>query len=322
MRYRLLGNSELKVSTIGLGTWVLGGDHWGSIDDRESIATIQKAIDCGINLVDTAPAYGYGHSEELIGKAIKGHRNQMVIATKCGVHRKGMTEFFFILKPHMIRKELEDSLKRMGIEVIDLYQCHWPDPNIPIEDTMEEMLKMQSEGKIRYIGVSNFDTNLLERALKVASIVSVQPQYSLLERSIEKDVLPFCKEHNIGVMAYGSLGSGILSGKYKELPRFHKDDARSFFYPYYKEPYWSRTQELIKEMQQIADQHGKPVAHVAINWVCQQPGVTTALVGARNPEQVEINAAAGMWELSDEELNRIEEALNRIFNPSHLSSHI
>jgi aryl-alcohol dehydrogenase-like predicted oxidoreductase len=308
MRYRKLGSSSLEISVVSLGTWVFGGDQWGETDDKESIAAIQKAIDSGINLIDTAPVYGSGHSEEVVGKAIKGRRNQVFIATKCGLQRKGKT-YKRSLKPSQIRKDLEGSLSRLKVERIDLYQCHWPDPNTPIEETLEEMVKMQSEGKISYIGVSNFDLPLLEKAIKVAPIVSIQAQFSLLERSIERDIFPFCREKGIGVMTYGSLASGILSGKYEKQPTFKKTDARYFFYPFYREPYWSLSRTLISEIKKIAQENGKPVAQVAINWVIHQPGVTTAIVGARTPEQVEINAGSGDWELSEDDLKRIRKII-------------
>lgn len=312
MRYRKLGPSEMDVSVVSLGTWVLGGDNWGRTDDTQSLAAIKKAIDLGINFIDTASNYGMGHSEEVVGKAIKGRRERVFIATKCGIHKRG-GRFIIDLTPSEIRKQLESSLLRLGIERVDLYQCHWPDPNTPIEDTLAEMVKMQSEGKINYIGVSNFDLPLLERALKAAPVISLQPHFSLLERSIEKLVLPYCKEKGIGVVSYGSLGSGILSGKYKKQPIFTKNDARSFFYPFYKEPYWSLSQALVAELKKIAQEKGRPVAQIVINWIVQQSGVTTALVGARTPEQVEMNAAAGDWELSEEELKRIESVYHRIF---------
>ena len=221
MYYRKLGSSNMEVSVVSLGTWVLGGDQWGETDDTQSIAAIQRAIDLGINLIDTAPAYGLGHAEEIVGKAIKGRRDRVFIASKCGLQKRGK-RFVLDLTPTEIRKELEASLVRLAIENIDLYQCHWPDPNTPIESTLSEMLKMQSEGKINAIGVSNFDVPLLERASNVAQVVSVQPQYSLLERDIEESMLPFCIKRRIGVMTYGSLGSGILTGKYEERPTFKK----------------------------------------------------------------------------------------------------
>ena len=312
MEHRRLGKSELNVSAIGLGTWAIGGFFWGHTDESAAIAAIQKAIDSGINLIDTAPLYGDGHSEEMVGKAIKGRRHQVVIATKCGARLKGGKPIND-LTPKSIRKEVEVSLKLLGTDVIDLYQCHWPDPNTPIEDTMAEMAKMKTEGKIRAIGVSNFDAVLLRRTQKVAQIASNQVQYSLLSRDIEKELIPFCREQAIGILTYGPMGGGILSGKYKQKPKLEEGDARSFFYNYYQEPQWTKVQALLKEMEKIAARHGKPVAHVAINWVRQQPGITSALVGARSPQQAEANAAAGSWQLSAEELSGINKTVSQTF---------
>jgi aryl-alcohol dehydrogenase-like predicted oxidoreductase len=220
------------------------------------------------------------------------------------------------LRPEAIRKELEDSLLRLGTERIDIYQCHWPDPETPIELTLEEMLKMQSEGKVNAIGVSNFDVPLLERASNAVRIASVQPQYSLVERAIEDTLLPFCSRKGIGVMTYGSLGSGILSGKYEQRPTFKKNDARSYFYGYYREPLWGLVQELLTEVAAISLENGKPVAQVAINWIVQRVGVTTAIVGARTLEQIAINAGAVGWNLSEGDIDRIDDAYHRIFNSS------
>jgi len=305
MEYRRLGKSELSVSAIGLGTWAIGGLFWGHTDEATAIAAVQKAIDSGLKLIDTAPAYGDGHSEELVGKAIKGRRHQVVVATKCGIQIKG-TGLVNDLKPKSIRKELEVSLKRLDTDVIDLYQCHFPDPTTPIEETIGEMARMKAEGKIRAIGVSNFDVALLRRAKKVAQIASNQVQHSLLNRDIEKELIPFCLEQNIGILAYGPMGGGILTGKYKQKPKFDEGDARTFFYNFYQEPLWSKVQALLKGLEEIAARHGKPVAHVAINWVRQQAGITSALVGARSPQQAEANAAAGGWQLSSEELASIK----------------
>lgn len=312
MEHRRLGKSELNVTVIGLGTWAIGGKFWGHTDEAAAIAAIQKAIDCGINLIDTAPIYGDGHSEEIIGKAVKGRRHQVIIATKCGARFKG-ADLINDLTPKSIRKEVEVSLKLLDTDVIDLYQCHFPDPNTPIEDTMQEMAKMKAEGKIRHIAVSNFDAALLGRAQKVARIASNQVQYSLLNRGIENELIPFCLEQDIGILAYGPMGGGILSGKYKEKPKFEPGDARTFFYNYYQEPHWSKVQALLKELEKIAARHGKPLSQVAINWVRQQPGITSALAGARSPQQAEANAAAGSWQLSSEDLASINNALSRTF---------
>ena len=308
MEYRRLGKSELNVSVVGLGTWPLGEVNWGPISEDEAVATVQKAIDLGINLIDTAPIYGNGRSEEIVGKAIKGRRQQVVIATKCGVSMKG-ADMVNDLKPKSVRREVEVSLKRLDTDIIDLYQCHWPDPDTPIEDTMAEMVKLKAEGKIRYIGVSNFGVALLRRAKRVIPIASNQVPYSLLNRDIEDELVPFCREQDVGILAYGPMGGGILTGKYKEKPRFGKDDARTFMYNYYEEPTWSKVQALLKDVEQVAARHGKPAAHVAINWARQQPGITSALVGVRSVEQAEANAAAGAWRLSAEEMAGLAKAL-------------
>ncbi len=312
MRYKRLGNSSLEVSVVGLGTWAIGGDFWGKVDDNRSIETIQRAIDCGINLIDTAPAYGSGHAERIVGQAIKGRRDKVIIATKCGIIKEG-GRVSRNLRPESIRKEVDDSLRRLGVDVIDLYQIHWPDNSTPLEDTLNELVKLRDAGKFKYIGVSNFDRKLLEEATSIAEIVSLQPPYSLLDREIEKDVLPFCREKGIGILTYGSLGGGILTGKFKERPKFDKDDRRENFYPFFNEPLWSKAMELVEVLRQIAVEVDKPVAHVAINWLNQQEGVSSSLVGAKTPEQAEQNAASADWELSREQLDAIESAYKRIF---------
>ena len=311
MDYRALGSSGIEVSAVGFGTWVMGGEHWGKADDNQSIAAIHAALDAGVNLIDTAPAYGWGRAEEVVGKAIRGRRDKVIIATKCGLHPMGK-RILFNLKPAEIRKELEASLRRLGVDTIDLYQCHWPDPQTPIEETMREMTAMRDEGKIRAIGVSNFEPTLLARALAAGPVASAQPQYSLLQRKIEAETLPLCRARNLGVISYGTLGSGILTGKYTDPPCFNKTDCRSFFYMFYREPHWSRTQKLLGEMREIAERRGRPLAQVAINWVRQQEGITAALVGGRTAEQAVMNAGALEWELSAEELAAITAACDRI----------
>jgi aryl-alcohol dehydrogenase-like predicted oxidoreductase len=312
MRYRKLGSSDMEVSVVSLGTWVSGGDQWGETDDSHSIAAIRKAIDAGINLIDTAPAYGLGHAEKIVGEAIRGRRDEVFIATKCGLQKRGK-KFVLNLQPAEIRKELEESLARLRTEKIDLYQCHWPDPKTSIESTLEEMERMKSEGKIGDIGVSNFDLPLLKKAARVAHLASVQPHYSLLERGIEKDILPFCTAERIGVITYGSLGSGVLSGKYQEKPSFKKNDARSYFYRYYKEPNWSPVRDFIEELEKIAAVNKKPTAQVAINWILQREGVTSAIVGARTIEQVVTNAGAADWALPPDDIARIDQVHKRVF---------
>ncbi|MFW6181108.1 MAG: aldo/keto reductase [Spirochaetota bacterium] len=305
METRKLGNTDLQVSVVGLGTWALGGDFFGRVDDGQSVKAIQEAIDSGINLVDTAPAYGAGHSEEIVGRALRGRRDRAVIATKVGVLREG-GKFIKNLKPESIRREIDDSLRRLQVDVIDLYQVHWPDPDTPLEESLEELARIREAGKFRYLGVSNFGPELMDRAAAVTEIVSLQPHYSLLRRDIEQDALPYCRERGLGVLSYGTLAGGILTGKFREIPTFEKGDRRGDFYDFFREPVWSGVQGLLDVLRTIAEERERPTAQVAIRWAVQQPGVTTALVGAKNPQQARSNAGGGNWELSSEELRRID----------------
>lgn len=316
MRYKQLGKSDLKVSVMGLGTWAMGGCTWGDVDDAASVSTIRRAIDLGINLIDTAPVYGRGHSEEVVGKALQGRRQEVVLATKCGLvwPEDNVDNVDTTLKAESIIREVEMSLKRLGTDYIDLYQMHYQDPHTPIEESMAALESLVKSGKVRYVGASNFDLKTLQEAIKYDVLVSYQPQFSLLYRDDEA-MLDFCEENQIGVLSYGSLSGGILSGKYKEKPTFaeQKNEQRAGFYRAFNEPMWSKSVQLLKVLQEIADGKGKPVGHVAINWVNQQSKVTTALVGARNIKQIEENAAAGNWELTAEEIKVINEAYAKYF---------
>ena len=305
MKFRKLGQSDLNCSVIGLGTWGMAGSFWGKVDDDQSIATIRAGLEAGINLIDTAPVYGDGHSEEVVGKALEGlKREDIVLATKCGR---------FTCETEKIRQELETSLKRLKTDYIDLYQVHWPDDKVPFEETFGELENMRKQGKIRYIGVSNFSVEQTEEASKYCQIVSTQPQYSLLVRDIEKDILPYCVEKNIGILSYDSIGAGALTGKFKEKPVFKEDDERASFYTFFQEQNWPKTKQMIDTLEEIASSHGKPTVHAAINWVLKQKGISVALVGARTPEQVRMNAQAADWELTDEENAKILQAYDKIF---------
>lgn len=303
MQFRNIGNSDLKVSTVCLGTWAFGGDCWGEADDKESVRVVREALSRGINFIDTAPIYGSGRSEEIVGQAIKGLEGEVIIATKCGLEQRGPS-IRHNLSPGFIRKELEASLKRLGVERIDLYQCHWPDPDTPLEETFTELNKMVSEGKIRYIGVSNFQKGQLEEAREYYPVISDQMQYSLLDRAIEEDLVPFCKDSKVSILAYGPLGGGILSGKYKKPPNIRKSDVRSFFYRFYKEPFWSKARALVDVLQKIASQKGEPVSQAAINWVLSNEYVASCITGCRTVEQLEQNIGAPSWQLeaSDAEI--------------------
>ena len=300
MQKRTLGKSDLDVSVVGLGTWAMGNDFFGEVDDSQSISAIQSAIDSGINLIDTAPAYGAGHSEEVVGKAIKGRRDEVIVATKVGIIRTA-TDFVRNLKPESIRQEIDDSLRRLGVDTIDLYQIHWPDPNTPLEDSLEELIKIREQGKYRYLGVSNFDPKLMTQAEEQAGIVSLQPQFSLLVRDIEDEILPFCQKNSFGVLSYGTLAGGILTGKFK----------RDKFYQFFKEPEWTAIQGLLAEIRAIADELGVTPAQVSTRWSIQQPGITTALVGAKNADQAAANAKAGEFVLEQSHLDRIQNAYDR-----------
>lgn len=312
MKFRKIGSSDLEVSSVCLGTWVFGGFMWGGANDNESKGAVGEAIEKGINFIDTAPIYGDGRSEEVIGKAIAGRRDNLIIATKCGLQKKGRN-IEANLSASFIREEIENSLKRLGVDMIDLYQCHWPDENTPYEETFGELNKLASEGKIRYIGVSNFSGSQTEKALEVSPIVSNQVHYSLFERKIEDDLFPLCNDRGVSILSYGSLGGGILTGKYSEPKKFPKSDARNFFYTYYEEPFWSKARELVKTLEEIASKRGVATSQVAINWVLSHKEVASCIAGSRTPGQLDQNAASGTWQLSEEELSRIEEEYKRIF---------
>jgi len=312
MKFRKLGNSGLEVSPVSLGTWVFGGDCWGQADDGLSERVVHEAIDSGINMIDTAPVYGSGRSEDIVGKAIKGKRNGLILATKCGLEadRSGIR---VDLSPAFIRRDIEGSLKRLKVDVIDLYQCHWPDKKTPLEQTFGEMNKLVREGKIRAIGVSNFDNTLLSEALDYADIASNQVQYSLFDRSIERGTVPLCEKKGVSILAYGPLGGGILTGKYTEPPRLDKGDVRSFFYRYYKEPFWSRGKMLVSVLARIAENRKVNIGEVALNWVLSRDITAAAIAGCRTPDHVIKNASAMKWRLSAEELSEIEEEYKKVF---------
>lgn len=314
MRYKRLGNSSLEVSVVGLGTWAMGGDFWGEIDEKDAIDAIHASLDNGVNLIDTAPAYGRGYSEEVVGKGIKGYaRDRVIIADKCGLYWEQEGERLKrLLSAQSIRVEIERSLKRLDTDYIDLYQCHWPDESgTPIEETVGALMDLRREGKIREFGVSNFSPEQMRMCLDAGALASLQPQYSLLNREIETTgELAFCRENNIGILSYGSLGAGALTGKFQQPPQ---TDRRANFYSFFSEENWPKVLKLLEVLKAIAERHERPMAQVAINWVTQQPGVTCALVGAKRAEQAIMNAKSGEWMLTEADLAAIEEAYGKIF---------
>jgi aryl-alcohol dehydrogenase-like predicted oxidoreductase len=307
-----MGNSGIDISVIGQGTWEMGNDFFGEVDDKLAINAIRASVDAGVNMVDTAAAYGSdGASERVVAKAIKGIRDKVVLATKLGVLR---VEGAYVrcLDPVVMRKEIEDSLRRLETDYIDLYFIHWPDLNNSIDAALELMVKFKEEGKIRAIGVSNFDTALIKKAIDIADISVVQPPLNMLNRSsIENGILPFCQQNGVGIITYGSLGGGILTGK-MEKPVTGGKELRSAFYTFYEEPMWSKCQKLLEVLRGIAGDRGTTVAQVSINWVLSQPGVTGSLMGATTPEMAYENASAAEWELTADEVAYIEKKYHEI----------
>ena len=312
MKYRKLGNSDLEISVIGHGTWLMGNDFFGEVDEAEAIKALQASIDVGVNFIDTAAGYGLdGESEKTVGKAIAGRRDKVVVATKTGVLRP-FGAYVKSLDPGVMRAELEISLQRLGTDYIDLYFIHWPDNNSSLETALETMVEFKKEGKIRAIGVSNFSIEEMQKAVDIADISAVQPPLSMLNRSsIENGILPFCIKKGVGTTTYGSLGGGILAGRAEELPIEGKE-LRGVFYGYYAEPMLSKCRELLTYLGKVADARGVSIAEVSINWALAQEGVTTTLIGSETPEKALQNAKAADWELSKDELNGIEAEYKRI----------
>lgn len=316
MKTRKLGWTELKLSTIGLGTWAIGGGKWkfswGPQDDRESVSAIQRALELGINWIDTAAVYGLGHSEEIVGKAIKRLRRKPIIATKCSRVWDTNGNIFSRLRKESIRSEIEASLKRLKTEVIDLYQIHWPEPDEDIEEAWGTMGDLMKEGKIRYAGVSNFSLEQLRRIQAMHPVASLQPPYSMLERNIEKEVLEYCSANNIGVIVYSPMQKGLLTGKFTRgrVANLPEDDHRRRD-PRFHEPELSANLELVEGLRPIAEKSGRTVAQLALAWVLRRPEVTAAIVGARRPVQIEETVVAGDWEISKKDVAAIEALLEK-----------
>lgn len=311
----------MKMSVVGIGTWPMSNIFWGKTEEKDCLATLNEALDCGINLIDTAPCYGDGRTEKLIAQVMKERkREDVIISTKCGLYRNMGYEFCNDLRPIAVRKEIEGSLKRLNTDYIDVYFIHKPDPETPLEVTFKVLTELKAEGKFKYLGVSNFDFNLLEKAAmlhtndpeRYAAVDFIQPRYSLLSRESEF-MNKAAKYHNIGVMSFGSLDGGILTGKFKETPKFQPDDMRSNFYHFFTEPNFSKCKTLLGVLEKIAQSHNAPIGQVAINWVAQQDFISTTLVGAKTPEQIRQNAEAGNWELSQAEIKTISDAYDEIF---------
>lgn len=279
----------LQVSRITLGTWVMGREGWANVADTDSLAVIAAAKERGINIIDTAPFYGKGHAEEIIGSAIKGERSSWILATKCGLRWEAGKGVWHDLSPARVEAELADSLRRLKTDYIDVYQLHWPDANTPLEATIAVVKRAVEKGQIRHVGLCNFSVEDIKKARTILPIVSLQHPYSLLNRNVEADILPYAKAEGLAFMAYGPLHGGLLSGKYTHRPSAPKGDAKSYFYEHNKEATWEQAEPIIKELRQKAAQRGSSVAAETLRWTLAQPGVTTAIVGMRSVAQLEDN---------------------------------
>jgi aryl-alcohol dehydrogenase-like predicted oxidoreductase len=325
MLMRKLGSSGIDISAVGFGAWVTGGWMWGGADDRQSIAAIHAALERGINLIDTAPVYGYGHSERIVGQAIRDRRDRVVLATKCGLiwdreegtlhfyaDDKGATlravdkKIYKNLRPASIRAEVETSLRNLQTDRIDLLQTHWQDPSTPLADTVAELQRLKQEGKIRAIGVSNCSLDQLQA---YGPIDSAQEKYSMLDRNLEENgVLQWCRENGVSVLAYSPLANGLLTGKLQPDRQYSPGDLRKAN-PRFRPENVARINALLQQFQPIAARHGATIGQLVIAWTAAQPGMTCVLCGARDVPQAEENAGAGKIALSDEEIRTMSEML-------------
>ncbi len=312
MQTRKLGNSDLHITPIGFGAWAIGGGGWafawGAQDDADSVACIREAIDLGINWIDTAAVYGLGHSEEVVAQALEGVTNRPLVFTKCGRVWDEQRQIGKRLTAASIRAECEASLKRLKLDVIDLYQIHWPEPPEDIDEGWQTMVKLKEQGKVRWIGVSNFSGEQMAQIAKFGPITSLQPPYSLVRPEVEASILPHCLSHNIGVIAYSPMANGLLTGamtreRHATLPA---DDWRKEKNPQFQEPKFTRNLALVEVLKGIATAHGRTPGEAAIAWVLRHPAITGAIVGARKPGQLKELVGAAEWRLTPAEVGTID----------------
>ena len=320
MQIRQLGNSDLQITSIGYGAWAIGGPGWqfawGDQDDKDSIAAIHRSLELGVNWIDTAAAYGLGHSEEIVAKALKSWSGKKpYVFTKCGLRWDGQGNVIKKLKSDSVKEEVENSLRRLGVETIDLYQIHWPpDPDsTELEEGWSTLAGLKKEGKLRWIGVSNFNVNQMQRAQAIASVTSLQPPYSLVSRDVEPEILPYCKRQNIGVIVYSPMASGLLTGSMtrERAAKFGKEDWRSGN-ANFREPKLSKNLALVEELRAIGKHHQRSPGEVAIAWTLLNPAVTGAIVGARSAKQADGVMKAGDLKLTQEDVRQIEASLSKI----------
>jgi aryl-alcohol dehydrogenase-like predicted oxidoreductase len=313
METRRLGNSELYPSVIGFGAWAAGRNGWGQVEERDIKLAIDKAVDLGITFFDTAPVYGFGESERVLGRSLKAVRDKVIIATKVGLVWDDRFQVDIDLSRESIIEEVDASLRRLDTDYIDLYQVHWPDPKgtVPVEETFLILNELVQAGKIRSIGVSNFSVQQLVAAQSVAPIVSLQSPYNLFQRQVEYAELPYSEKQQLGFIPYSPLAQGLLTGKFNPLSKFSDDDIRSYGNPLYKRDKFEGNVLKVELLEGIARNIGKPLGQVAINWLLYNKAVTTVIPGAKTAAQVQENAAASRWKLSREDFEQI----SRLFEP-------
>jgi len=313
METRRFGNTDIQVTPVGLGTWAIGGWMWGGTDEAQSIETIHRAIDKGIGLIDTAPVYGFGRSEEIVGKALAdGRRDQVALATKVALNwNDDHDKVWRDSTASRIEREVEDSLKRLQTDRIDIYQVHWPDPKTPMEETARALEKLYQAGKIRAIGVSNFTPSQMDELQKSVPLHSLQPPYNLFERDIEQEILPYCREYGIATITYGGLCRGLLTGKMREDTQFTGDDLRKND-PKFQGERYRQYLNAVAELDAFAkERYQKNVLALALRWLVDQPGVTTALWGARRPDQLDPVDEIDGWSLDKNAMAEIDGILER-----------
>jgi aryl-alcohol dehydrogenase-like predicted oxidoreductase len=311
LRTTQLGETGLEITRVGLGAWAIGGGGWefgwGPQDDEESIGAIHRALDLGANWIDTAAAYGFGRSEQVVGRALEGRRERPYVFTKCSLLEGPGRTVVHSLKRDSILREAEASLRRLGVDAIDLYQIHWPDPEVDVEEGWSALAELREQGLVRHIGVSNFDVDQLRRIQQIAPVETLQPQYSLIERGVEREILPYVEREGIGVIAYSPMGSGMLTGgmtveRIERMPEddWRKHDAR------FTEPQLSRNLDLVARLTNVADRYDTTSGAVAVAWALHNPAVDGAIVGFRRPDQVDPILAAASLELTDDDVAEIE----------------
>lgn len=313
METRQLGRSDLHLTTIGLGTWAIGGPWafgWGPQDDQASVRAIHQALDLGINWIDTAAVYGLGHAEEIVARALTDRPGQVLVATKCGLRWRQDGSIYGSLAAQSVRQEVEDSLRRLGVETIDLYQIHWPNPDADIEAAWTTLAELQGEGKIRFPAVCNFSSAQMRRAQAIHPVASLQPPYSMLQRQIEHEILPYCKDHGIGVVVYSPMQRGLLTGKItpERMARMDPSDYRTRS-PMFREPELPLHLAFVEKLSALAAELGRTPAQLAIAWTLRRSEVTAAIVGSRRPGQAAETVPAAGYDPGEDVWNRVDEWL-------------